>query len=458
MYFIPFENRKIAQKAKPVQVAPAKTSPRGERSSLGQVSYDPAPLNPASVCTQPSPDLATQLARLNGLLVDKQNLGSLRVMFLGIRGFPNVQGGAEKHVENLACTLSQLGCSVEAIVRSDFVPRGTKKWRQIKILRLWNSRTKGVETFLHTFCGVLYAGWRRPDILHIHGIGPALFTPLARALGLRVVVTYHSLNYEHVKWGWFARQLLRLGEWAGIKCSHGQIAVSDRLAKLMNNKYGAHVIPIPNGLGKPDSIKTTNLLDAFGLLPKRYALIVARIDEAKRQLDLINAYGRINSPNFKLAVVGEADHFGAYARSVAEAAQKTSGVVMLGQQTGEALAELYSHAAVFVLPSSHEGQPIAVLEAASYGLSAILSDIPAHREIGLAETHYFEVGDTAALERHLAAFFAEPIPRRLPAKEQARLIAKHDWDEVARQTLAVYLSAKPERDARWLATPDSGSS
>ena len=102
MYFIPLQNRKIAQKSKPMQVAPAKTSPRGDRSSLGEVSYDPAPLNPASVCAQPSPDLATQLARLNGLLVDKQNLGSLRVMILGIRGFPNVQGGAEKHAEKLA--------------------------------------------------------------------------------------------------------------------------------------------------------------------------------------------------------------------------------------------------------------------------------------------------------------------------------------------------------------------
>ena len=173
-------------------------------------------------------------------------------------------------------------------------------------------------------------------------------------------------------------------------------------------------------------------------MPKRYALIVARIDEAKRQLDLIDAYGRINSPTFKLALVGEADHFGQYARAVAEAAQNTPGVVMLGQQTGEALAEFYRHAAVFVLPSSHEGQPIAVLEAASYGLSAILSDIPAHREIGLAETRYFKVGDVAALAQHLADCFAGPITHGLPAKEQARLIAAHDWDDIAQQTLSIY--------------------
>ena len=94
-----------------------------------------------------------------------------------------------------------------------------------------------------------------------------------------------------------------------------------------------------------------------------------------------------------------------------------------------------------MLPSSHEGQPIAVLEAASYGLPAILSDIPAHREIALAGTRYFEVGDIATLKNHLVDFFAGLTLQRLPAKDQARLIAKHDWDDVARQTLAVYRSA-----------------
>ena len=34
----------------------------------------------------------------------------LRVTMLGIRGFPNVQGGAENHAEHLATRLVDLGC------------------------------------------------------------------------------------------------------------------------------------------------------------------------------------------------------------------------------------------------------------------------------------------------------------------------------------------------------------
>lgn len=362
-------------------------------------------------------------------------------MLLGMRGFPDVQGGVEKHTEKLAVALTKLGCEIEAVVRSDFVPKGTKRWRNIRIVRLWNSRTKGVETFVHTFCGVLYAAWRRPNILHIHGIGPAIFAPLARALGLRVVVTYHSLNYEHPKWGRFARALLRTGESFGMTFSNGRIAISEVLAKRMRQTYGVSVNKIPNGLDKPVIAQTTGILHAFGLLANRYVLTVARIDETKRLLDLIAAYARISDPDFKLAIVGKADHVGPYARAVDEAACKTPGVVLLGRQTGDALAELYTHAGVFVLPSSHEGQPLALLEAVSYGLPAILSDIPAHRELAVPRARYFAVGDIEALRQQLTLFFATPSLPRIGTEDRARLLAKHDWVDVARRTLEVYFAA-----------------
>lgn len=422
-----------------VTSADATAAPHGRARS--SASTPPSSSNAASARTaivlRPG-DRATGLEPPAGL---RSKGHGLRVILLGMRGFPDVQGGVEKHTEKLASALSTLGCEIEAIVRSDYVPKGTTKWGEIRIMRLWNSRMKGVETFLHTFIGVLYAAWRRPDILHIHGIGPAIFAPLARVLGLRVVVTCHSLNYQHAKWGPFARSLLRFGEWAGMAFSHGRIVVSEGLARLMNRTYGVSVNAIPNGIDKPAPVATTKILRAFGLSPGRYALTVARIDEAKRQLDLIAAYGRIRNPAFKLALVGEADYLGRYARAVDEAARNTPGVVLLGHQNGEALAELYTHAGVFVLPSSHEGQPIAVLEAASYGLPAILSDIPPHRELAISGTRYVEVGDIAGLARQLTLFFAAPSLPRIAAQDRIRLIAKHDWEDIARQTLAVYSSA-----------------
>lgn len=369
----------------------------------------------------------------------------MRVMLLGIRGFPDVQGGAEKHVENLAAALAELGCDVEAIVRSCYVGKEYTCWRNVRLSRVWAPCISGVEALLHSFLGVLLAAYRRPDILHIHAIGPALFTPLARAFGLRVVVTHHVLNYQNEKWGIVGRSLLRLGERLGMKFANGRIAVSESLASQMSTAYRVPVSAIPNGTDKPRQMESVETLQAFGLTPKQYALAVARVDAQKRQLDLIAAYARLHEPKWKLALVGDADYTDSYTRAVAAAARDTPGVVVLGYQGGAALAELYSHAGVFVLPSSHEGQPIALLEASSYGLQSILSDIPAHRELGVAGARYFAVGDIATLHKYLAETLSAPAPTRLSAEEQARLLRTHDWDDIARRTLGVYSAALSRR-------------
>lgn len=378
---------------------------------------------------------------------ERRTRRAFRVTMLGVRGFPNVQGGAEKHAENLACALASLGCDVEAIVRSGYVATDQPaRWRGVKLTRVWAPRITGAEAFVHTFLGVLRAAVTRPDILHIHAIGPAFFAPLARALRLRVVVTYHSRNYDHKKWGRLGRAILRLGERAGMVFASGRIAVSDGLANTLTQRYGVPVSTIPNGIDRPRRVRSTETLQTFGLVAHRYALMVARIDEDKRQLDLIAAHARLRSPDWKLALVGAADYSSAYAREVADAASRNPGMVMLGHQTGAALAELYGHAGAFVLPSSNEGQPIVVLEAASYGLPLVLSDIAAHREMALPRVRYFAVGDIAALAAHLneicaSTICASTVGEGLTAGECAALLAKHDWGVIAQRTLAVYRDA-----------------
>jgi glycosyltransferase involved in cell wall biosynthesis len=368
----------------------------------------------------------------------------LRVTMLGLRGFPNVQGGVENHAQNLSYRLVELGCDVEVIVRSAYVPRASSRtWHEIKLVRIWSPRIKGVEAFLHTLLGVVRAAWTRPDILHIHAVGPALFTPLARALGLRVIVTHHVLNYENEKWGFVGRSLLRLGERLGMVFANGRIAVSEALADRIKRAYRVPVNVIPNGIGIPHRVQSTTTLEAFGLTPNRYALTVARIDEQKRQLDLIGAFACARRPPWKLAIVGSADYSSEYARAVAQAAARTEGAVMLGHQAGVALAELYTHAGVFVLPSSHEGQPIAVLEAMSYGCAVILSDIPAHREIVRSHSQFVPTGDIAALADRLNEVFCASTRRRLDVAERGRIMKIHDWRQIARDTLDVYLAALP---------------
>jgi glycosyltransferase involved in cell wall biosynthesis len=111
---------------------------------------------------------------------------------------------------------------------------------------------------------------------------------------------------------------------------------------------------------------------------------------------------------------------------------------MTGFVSGAPLAQLYSHAGVFVIPSYHEGLPIALLEAMSYGLSVLASDIPANRQAGLPEDRFFPPGNTAALAERLA-FWAGQLFTPAQKLEQIGFVARHfDWDRIADQTIEVY--------------------
>src|SRR5215813_7013658 len=97
----------------------------------------------------------------------------MKVLVLGVRGLPNVQGGVETHAEQLYGRLVELGCDVEVIVRSPFVPPVRRSHGDIRLRRIWSPRSTGFEALVHSILGVLYAGVTRPDILHIHAVGPS---------------------------------------------------------------------------------------------------------------------------------------------------------------------------------------------------------------------------------------------------------------------------------------------
>ncbi len=358
---------------------------------------------------------------------------------LGLRGFPGVQGGVETHVEHLCPLLVEMGCDVTVLVRSPYQHAWIgPEWKGVKFVSLWAPKSKGVEAFLHGFLSVLYAAFKRPDILHIQTIGPAIMTLPARLLGLRVVVTHHGPDYDRQKWGRFARFVLSLGERWGMRWSNGRIVISRVIADLVRDKHNMESVLIPNGVVLPQLPESIGALEKFGLIRGRYVLLVSRIVPEKRHLDLIAAFKQASLPDWKLVLVGDADHPDAYQREVMKKAAE-AGVIMTGFQRGLALQELYAHAGLFVLPSSHEGLPIALLEALSYGLPVLVSDIPANLEVGLSAEHYFPLGDIEVLEDRIRRQSIKGVTMMARESMRVWVAQRYDWRDIAEKTLRLYI-------------------
>jgi len=91
-----------------------------------------------------------------------------------------------------------------------------------------------------------------------------------------------------------------------------------------------------------------------------------------------------------------------------------------------------------VLPSSHEGLPIVMLEALSYGLPVLASNIPANLAVGLEPDCYFPLSDKTALARSLQQLSRQPRDDSNRAERRRWVATRYDWDRIAKHTYALY--------------------
>jgi glycosyltransferase involved in cell wall biosynthesis len=404
----------------------------------------------------------------------------MKIAVLGTRGFPNVQGGVEVHCEGLYTRLVKLGYEVTVFARAPYLKKeknGDSPIQQgkrhvgtvpilfngVKIIPLPCPQNKFLEAFVHTFTGVFAAKKIKPDILHIHAIGPSLMVPLARFLGMKVVITHHGPDYERKKWGMLAKVVLKAGEAFGVRFANAVICISQAIADGIKRKYGRDAVVIPNGVVIPKALTSEDALRRFGLQKGKYVLAVGRFVPEKGFGELIDAFSKmgtvpsngkndalVQSPfsrndgagyteQWKLVIVGQADHEDEYSKALKAKAAKNPNIILTGFLSGVPLQELYSHAGLFILPSYYEGLPIVLLEAMSYGLSCVVSDIPANREVALNDDRYFKPGDVAAISSKISEFIAKPFSEDDSRREIEAVRERYDWDAIAEKTAGVYV-------------------
>jgi glycosyltransferase involved in cell wall biosynthesis len=346
-------------------------------------------------------------------------------------------GGVETHCEALYPRLAAKGHAVTLFARRGYTRSDSPySYEGVRVVPVWAPRKKSLEAVAHTMLGVLMAAAKKDgfDLLHVHAIGPSLMVPLARSLGLRVVMTHHGPDYDRDKWGPFAKWALRLGERLGCTYSDSVITVSRHIRGSVKELYGRDGNYIPNGVPVPEIIKPGESLARFGLEPGRYVLTVGRFVPEKGFHDLMSAFKGVDT-GWKLVIAGRADHEDSYSRRIAGMAGADSRVALTGFIKGRELGEIYSNAGLFVLPSYHEGLPIALLEAMSYGLPVLASDIPANMEL-LGACEPFPAGDVGVLSDRLRCFIESP---ERDADNREKVAREYGWDRVAEDTEAVYM-------------------
>lgn len=430
----------------------------------------------------------------------------MKIVVTGTRGIPNVMGGVETHCEELFPRIAAMGEDVTVIRRKSYVNDGLKEWKGVKLVDIETPKKKSFEAIIHTYRAINMAKKLGADILHIHAIGPALLTPYAKMLGMKVVFTHHGPDYDRDKWGKAAKMVLKLGERMGCMFADDVIVISDVIRNLIKEKYGRtkNVHLIYNGVSKPEICDYPEYFEELGIKKGRYILGMCRFVPEKNLHHLVEAFNIIKNEELrikkessalaneelkikkqgsaqadeelkgksqtqesansetlfnanqsqngkrtnyelgirnyelndvKLVLAGDTDFEDDYSRGLKEMARK-NGVVLTGFVKGRKLHSLLTNCMCYCLPSSHEGLPIALLEAMSYGVKVIVSDIPANMEVGLPQNDYFHVGNVDELAKKLNDVMTHPV------EHIEYDMTKYDWDKIAREVRKVYLSEK----------------
>jgi glycosyltransferase involved in cell wall biosynthesis len=281
-----------------------------------------------------------------------------------------------------------------------------------------------------------------PDVVHDNGLWLAhnhRSAALARRLGVpRVVSTRGMLEpwaLSHRRWkkraAWRLYQKRDLDSAAALHATGSAEAENLRALGLRPS-----VVTIANGMDLPDPPPPRRKPGEV-----RTALFLGRIHPVKGLPVLMEAWGQVRPPGWRLVVAGPDE--GGHRREV-EAAVAAAGigeaVSFAGEVTGGAKMALLRDADLLVLPSHTESFGMAVAEALANGVPAVVTTAAPWPMLEQRGCGWLAAPKAPALADALArAVATEPDALRRMGEAGRRLIASDfGWDQVAARFLDLY--------------------
>jgi glycosyltransferase involved in cell wall biosynthesis len=204
--------------------------------------------------------------------------------------------------------------------------------------------------------------------------------------------------------------------------------------------YPGRIEVFPNGVPDPlVDVDAGALRAGLGIDPSdRIGLYVGRIQIDHKRLDAV-ARAVAAVPGWHLVLVGS-DH-GGDAQRLCDMVASQAGAERIhfdGPRRGRRLAEAYAGADAFFLMSHSEGMSMALLEALSYGLPAVVSpEVEAALPVADAGAGWATgpAGLTGLLETLRGPGAGDDAHRRAAAR---RLVADHRWEAIAGRYAGLY--------------------
>jgi glycosyltransferase involved in cell wall biosynthesis len=381
-----------------------------------------------------------------------------RIVFISHTSYPEFIGGREKHINNLASSLSR---HYEIFV----VAGGKCKTEQKTALSGYTLIQLPVIPFvlsrkplqIYRIIPRLFATLRRlePDIIHAFEYGSfstSVSSFYARKASKPFFLTLYGyqLNNPLLKAGkiiydyFFGRQILKNSK--NIFCSsksqyYETLRITD--VETLNQKivFQPNCIPVDDYRKISSHLtseiffsgkKTIKILSTARMLPRKgLKFLIMAIEQLVFQFKICN---------IQLVLAGP-DRGGAYTlNKMIKAKKLTNYIKNVGPLGHEQIKEILHACDIFILPSLYEALPLGLLEAMASGKAVIFSELPCSRQV--IKHNYngilVEPGNTNRLAAAIKKLICDSTLRNYLGKNAQTTIVEFDSSQEAINTGKIY--------------------
>ena len=356
----------------------------------------------------------------------------MKIVFIGGRDI-HLIGGIESYMAHLSSELVKMGH--EVIVYCESNRNETVTWNGVKVIH-----QKGIKS--HFLCKPWLSlkatirtlfNEKRVSVIHYNAWPPSLWCWLANIFGVKTLMQGHGLEWQRSKYSPKQQKIMKFMEKVTAHMNRNLIMCSDGQTKYFWETYKRKAVTIPTAVILPGNANSeSDIMQKYNLAPQKYFLFMGRLVQDKNPDYLIRAYKQCKECGYKLVIAGSGIGGKKYVNKLHELAADTENIIFTGAVHGADKDCLLRNAYAFCIPSTIEGLSIVLLEAMSYKLPVIASNIDANRELLGEDAVYVKAENVEDLTNaiHYCIENTETINnyRTINYKKVAE---KYTWDKVA---------------------------
>ena len=357
----------------------------------------------------------------------------MKLVFIGGRSL-HILGGIENYMYNLTRQLVKMGheCIVwcesdhdEVEIIDGVMVISHKGPRSNLLCKPWCGLKATIKTLLKE---------QNVSFIHYNAWPPSLWCWIPRIFGVPSMMEGHGLEWQRSKYSPRAQKVMKFMEGFTAKTNQHLAMCSEGQVKYFKEEYGRDSVCIPGAVNLPDlnEADKSDILRKCGLEKGKYFLFLGRLVQDKNPDYLIRAFCKAKLEGWKLVIAGSNDAKPQYVENLKLLAHGCNDVVFTGAVYGFDKARLLRDAYCFCLPSTIEGLSIVMMEAASYQLPTIASNIDANKEFLEEDAVYVRPENEDDLVK--ALLFAVENPEKMASLKQVnfqKILDKYTWDKVA---------------------------